>query len=223
MMRKPCHPKVVIVMDELELDYRSFDLDYRKGEHLIPEHLKYNSNGRMPTLLDHRNGDFAVWESNAIIAYLVEKYDIKGKVSAKTFEGKMHQLQWVFFQASGQGPYYGQAEHCLLYHPEHVPSAVERYQKEVLRVLGVLDGVLSQREWLVADRCTIADLSFVPWNISALRFLLKDYPGFNFEKDFPSTYRWHTAMLKREVVRRINAGWLLRAVPELASALRHFP
>ena len=49
-------------------------------------------------------------------------------------------------------------------HPEKIPSAVERYQKETLRVFGVLDGVLKDREWLVADKCTIADLSFITWN-----------------------------------------------------------
>ena len=51
----------------------------------------------------------------------------------------------------------------MRYHSEHIPSAIERYQKEVLRVLGVLDGVLSKREWLVGDKCTIADLSFVSY------------------------------------------------------------
>ena len=48
------------------------------------------------------------------------------------------------------------------YHQEKIPSAVERYQKETIRVLGVLEGVLSKKEWLVGDRPTIADLSFIP-------------------------------------------------------------
>ncbi len=42
-------------------------------------------------------------ESDAIITYLVEKYDPEGKISATSFEEKMQQLQWLFFQASGQG------------------------------------------------------------------------------------------------------------------------
>lgn len=46
-------------------------------------------------------------------------------------------------------------------HPEKVPSAVERYQKEILRVLGVLESVLSKQEWLVGGRFTVTDLSFV--------------------------------------------------------------
>ena len=46
-------------------------------------------------------------------------------------------------------------------HPEKVPSAIERYQKETRRVLGVLEGVLSKQEWLVGGKFTVADVSFV--------------------------------------------------------------
>lgn len=35
--------------------------------------------------------------------YLVEKYDTRHKISVSGFEEKMQQLQWLFFQASGQG------------------------------------------------------------------------------------------------------------------------
>jgi glutathione S-transferase len=51
----------------------------------------------------------------------------------------------------------------MRYHPEKVPSAIERYQKEMLRVLGVLESVLSKQPWLVGDKMTVADLSFVPY------------------------------------------------------------
>ena len=42
-------------------------------------------------------------ESGAILLYLVEKYDTEHKISAETFEDKASQLQWLFFQSSGQG------------------------------------------------------------------------------------------------------------------------
>ena len=83
--------------------------------------MKYNPNGRIPTLIDHNNNDFTIWyvswrmcslssahslaprESNAIMQYLVEKYDTEHKISVSNFEEKMLQLQWLFFQSSGQG------------------------------------------------------------------------------------------------------------------------
>lgn len=57
----PTNRKVVIVLEELELEYRSVYYDLAKGEQRNPEHLKLNPNGRIPTLVDHKNGDFAIW------------------------------------------------------------------------------------------------------------------------------------------------------------------
>ncbi len=53
--------KVAIVLEELGLEYRSLYLDVRAGEHKGPEHTKFNPNGRIPTLIDHKNDDFVIW------------------------------------------------------------------------------------------------------------------------------------------------------------------
>ncbi|KZT11323.1 glutathione S-transferase [Laetiporus sulphureus 93-53] len=192
--------KVVFVLEELGLSYESKYLKFDKLEHKSLEHTKYNPNGRIPTLIDHWNNDFTIWESNAIIVYLVEKYDENHKISVPDFNEKMAQLQWLFFQSSGQGPYFGQAGWFRLFHPKKIPSAIERYQKEIIRVLGVLESVLSKQEWLVGGKCTIADLSFVIWNHVAVTSLAVDYNEFDFEKDFPAVHRWHSAMCSRESV-----------------------
>ena len=49
----------------------------------------------------------------------------------------------------------------MLFASEKIPSAIERYRKEILRVLGVLESVLSTKEWLVGNKCSVADLSFI--------------------------------------------------------------
>ena len=49
----------------------------------------------------------------------------------------------------------------MIYSEEKIPSAIERYQREIIRVFGVLESVLSTRRWLVGDKCSVADLSFV--------------------------------------------------------------
>ncbi|KAJ6088361.1 hypothetical protein N7486_009622 [Penicillium sp. IBT 16267x] len=71
--------------------------------------LRHQPNGRLPAIYDP-NTDLRLWESGAIVEYLVERYDTSRKISFES--GSMEaQLarQWLFFQASGQGPYYGQA------------------------------------------------------------------------------------------------------------------
>ncbi len=74
-----------------------------------------------------------------------------------------------------------------------MPSAVERYQNEVLRVFSVLDGVLanSPSGYLVGGKLTVADLSFVTWNRIALAYLLNVGEGIahvDVGKDYPAFY-----------------------------------
>ena len=95
--------KVAPVLKALGLTYEHVFLDLLKQEQKGAEHTQFNPNGRIPTLIDHTNGDFAVWESNAILLYLVDKYDTEHKISAADSNDKYSQLQWLFFQASGQG------------------------------------------------------------------------------------------------------------------------
>lgn len=53
--------KVVCVLLELGLTYESIYLEFENNGTKIPEHIKYNPNGRVPTLIDHHAGDFVVW------------------------------------------------------------------------------------------------------------------------------------------------------------------
>lgn len=191
------------MLEELGLTYESVYLDFQKGEHKAPEHTQYNPNGRIPSLIDHKNNNFAIWESCAIIKYLVDKYDTGNVISAVTLEDKATELQWLFFQASGQGPYYGQAAWFVLFHPEKIPSAQERYKKEIIRVLGVLESVLSKQTWLLGDKLTISDLSFIPWNDFAFRALLPE--GTDVPAQFPAVDKWHKTMALRPSVTKIHA------------------
>ncbi|EIW62683.1 glutathione S-transferase C-terminal-like protein [Trametes versicolor FP-101664 SS1] len=203
--------KVVFALEEFGLT----------GEQKSAEHLALNPNGRIPTLVDHHNGDFVVWESNAILLYLVNCYDPKHKISVVDEKDRYTLLQWLFFQASGQGcvclhscgnenrcvhcldnAYFGQANWFPKYHSEKLPSAIERYQKEAQRVFAVLASVLSKQEWLVGGKPAIADLSFITWNRGAFHVILKE-ADVNPEKDFPAVWRWSKALEARPAVAKV--------------------
>ncbi|KAL1941750.1 hypothetical protein VTO73DRAFT_6750 [Trametes versicolor] len=194
--------KVAVVLEELGLEYDVVNINIQVGEQKNPEYLKLNPNGRVPALVDHSNGDFTIWESDAILLYLVENYDKEHKLSVADVNEKFKLIQWLFFQASGQGPYFGQAVWFMKYHQEKLPSAIERYQKEILRVLGVLESVLSKQEWLVGGKLTVADISFITWNEMAIGFGLQGVEGGNVEKEFPNVYKWHQKLVTRPVVRK---------------------
>jgi glutathione S-transferase len=84
-------------------------------------------------------------------------------------------------------PYFGQSAWFQRAHPEKIQSAIDRYNNEIRRVFGVLDGVLAQRDYLVGNQATIADLAFVPWNPAGVSFL---GPDFDFEKEYPAVAKY---------------------------------
>lgn len=116
-----------------------------------PEYLKINPNGRTPTIEDPNTG-ITLWESGAILEYLVETYDKDHKISIPTSPEKYHIKQYLHFQMSGQGPYFGQTTWFRKFHPEDVPSAKKRYDEQLVRVVEVLDGILKGKTYLVGEK-----------------------------------------------------------------------
>ncbi|KAE8145671.1 hypothetical protein BDV25DRAFT_133574 [Aspergillus avenaceus] len=111
--------------------------------------LDLNANGRLPAV-----------ESGTIANYVIIH-----KISYHTFPKCHFTQQWLHFQMSGQGP-----------QPIPQPVTIERYTAEVNRQTNVLNKVLEDREWLVGDRCTFADLCFVPWQ-DMVPFMLGEATG----------------------------------------------
>ncbi|GAA5960083.1 hypothetical protein JCM21900_003430 [Sporobolomyces salmonicolor] len=185
---------VAFLLKALGLTYETKFLDFANGEQKAAEFVKLNPNGRIPALVDHQNNDYTVWESKACMLYLVEKYDTKREFTVSSSpEEQATLLQWLFFQASGQGPYFGQAAHFKMFAPEKIPYGIERYAKEVERVLSVLESVLSKQEYLVGGKLTIADLSFITWNNFGIHALLPE--GVDAQKQFPATLAWHAKLV----------------------------
>ncbi|KAK8059816.1 hypothetical protein PG996_009746 [Apiospora saccharicola] len=158
--------KVIFLLEELGLNYeiKSFSFEVVKKKPFTD----VNPNGRVPAIEDP-NTDLTLWESGAIIQYLVETYDgEKHHVSHAAFRGRQLCNQWLHFQMSGQGPYYGQCGWFQHLHYEKYQPAIDRYAGEIRRVLGVLEGELAARPadapWLVGGKMTFADMAFVSWN-----------------------------------------------------------
>ncbi|KAJ2996574.1 hypothetical protein NUW58_g936 [Xylaria curta] len=184
--------KVVVILEELQVPYeiKSFKFDDVKKKPFID----INPNGRVPAIEDP-NHDLTLWESGAIITYLIEQYNPNRLLTYDTLKEKHHLNQWLHFQMSGQGPYWGTAGWFNVLHHEKLPSAIERYNAQVLRVLGVLDKWLDGKEWLVGDKITYADLAWATWNDRLDSVIL--CPADNKFEGLPNVKAWHERMTSR--------------------------
>ncbi|CAM2067049.1 Glutathione S-transferase N-terminal domain-containing protein [Sulfidibacter corallicola] len=183
--------KVSIMLEETGLPYRVQALDLGAKHQKEPWYLEINPNGRIPAIVDTDNEDFAVFESGAILIYLAEK---TGQFLPRDPNLRSVALQWLMFQMGGVGPMQGQAHVFLNYAPEKIPFAIERYQKETLRLYGVLDRRLADREYL-ADELSIADFATYPWVRSHA------WAGLDIDH-LPHLRAWMDAMAARPAVRR---------------------
>ncbi|ODV92272.1 hypothetical protein CANCADRAFT_18585, partial [Tortispora caseinolytica NRRL Y-17796] len=220
--------KAEIVLCELEFPHRTVFIDFGKNEQKSPEYLTINPNARVPTLVDHDADDFAVWESGSIVQYLCEKKGMPCSLWSSDPKEKAQIVSWLYFEATAQANMFGQALHFLHFHETRIPSAVKRYLSELRRMYGVVEMVLAERReqlllecesigdesevlkcrsaveqspvWLVGDRTTVADLSFVPWNEVSSKV------GINLAEEFPEVALWHQTMLKRPMVQKALTG-----------------
>ena len=71
--------KASITLEELGTPYRVHPIDLGKNVQKEPWFLEINPNGRIPAIVDRANGDFAVFESGAIMLYLCDR-DGSGKL-----------------------------------------------------------------------------------------------------------------------------------------------
>jgi glutathione S-transferase len=149
--------RVRAVAKELGLDLDIVDLDFRKGEHKAEAYLAMNPNGKVPTLVD---GDFVLWESRAINAYLAS---LKGKLYPQDPKKRAVIDQWIYWHATHLGPAMGRVafERVVkqmfgLGEPDE--KVVDASLKEIAQFMPVLDADLADKEW-VAGELSLADFA----------------------------------------------------------------
>jgi glutathione S-transferase/GST-like protein len=183
--------KVSIALEEMGLPYTLHTIDLKSSQQKEPWFLAINPNGRIPAIIDRAEGNFAVFESGAILIYLAEK---TGQLLPGDAKGRSRVIQWLMFQMGGIGPMMGQANVFYRYFPEKIQQAIDRYQGESRRLFTVLDGQLRDHEFL-AGEYSIADIATWAW------VRIHDWSGVSVE-GLPHLQRWLDAIRQRPAVQR---------------------
>ena len=173
MIRFYYHPtpnplKISLFLEETGLPYEVVAVDTSKGEQHSPEFRKINPNSKVPAIVDTDGPggkEARVFDSSAILLYLADKI---GKFGGSP-EDRPELVSWLFFIASGLGPFSGQAVHFQLFAPASSDYAVNRYRREAERHYQVVEDHLADRNFVVGHNYTIADMSLWGWIDRAAR------------------------------------------------------
>ena len=157
--------KVSIALEELGLAYEPHTIDIGKNETWTEPFLSLNPNGKIPAIIDPDGPGgkpLGLFESGAILLYLAEK---TGKLLPQDATGRYETIQWVFFQMASIGPMFGQLGYFHKFAGREIEDKrpLERYRAESQRLLGVLEGRLAGRTWIMGDDYTIADIATLGW------------------------------------------------------------
>ena len=136
-------------------------LDLIKGDQKSPEYAALNPNMRMPTLKD---GDYVLWESNAIMQYLASKRPESGLLPSDE-KGRLDVTRWQFWDLAHWDPtcavflFENVVKSVVLKSGEPDAAAIAKATESFHRVARVLDGRLKGKKFVVGDRLTVADFS----------------------------------------------------------------
>ena len=189
--------KITIMLEECSLPYRIIPVNLGKGDQFKPEFLTISPNNRMPAIVDddgHQGKEISIFESGAILLYLGEK---TGKFLPANPVERIKVLEWLFWQVGGLGPMAGQVSHFVNYAPnfpgDHSYSE-KRYKNEYDRLLGVMNNILTEREYLAGDY-SVADMASFPWVTAYKRYEVD-------LNKFKEVRRWFDTLKNRPAVRK---------------------
>ena len=169
--------KLKLLCALLALEHDWIPIDILNGETRSDSFLALNPNGQIPVCVTDDNA--VLTESNAILFYLAQDsaYWPRDKLS------QTRVLEWQFFEQYSYEPSIAVARFIKVY--QGMPDArIDEYKKKLkdgYRALNIMEAHLADRDFLVGERCSIADISLFAYTHVAHEggFDLSVYPSIN--------------------------------------------
>ncbi len=194
--------KVTIMLEELGVPYEAHLVDFATNDQKSPEFESLNPNGKIPAIIDPDGPGgkpMGLFETGAILLYLADKY---GKFIPADPAARWETIGWLMWQMGGLGPMFGQLGffHKFAGKEFEDKRPRDRYVDESKRLLGVLDGRLAGRTWVMGDEYTIADISMLGWVRNLIGFYeAREIVGFD---DYKNVAAWLERGLARPAVQK---------------------
>jgi len=156
----PAVNKVRFVLNHLGLDYRFDRVNLAAGEGQAPDYLKLNPTGKIPVLID---GDFAIWESNAIIKYLARRQN--SPIYPADLKKQALVDQWMDFGSLHAANAMSRLTYNMLIAPRRGEApdtrSMEDGRKFLNRYLPIIDAQLGKSKHLAGQELSLADFNML--------------------------------------------------------------
>ncbi len=191
--------KVLWALDELGLAWEREDWGLPLRDPKVPEFLDLNPNGQVPVVIE---GDFVLWESNAILIYLAER---EGGLLPEQLELRALALQWLGWQASELNPPWGYAVNALIRKtpgyddPARVADSMARWTVK----MDILEAALAgAKTGYIGAGFSIADIAL---GLSVHRWMSIAVE----KKELPAVADYYERLMSREA----GARWMAPETP----------
>ena len=194
--RSPNVRRVRLTAAVLGIELEEELVDFGKGEHKRPEHVRLNPNGAVPTLVD---GDFVLTESRAIMQYLASLRPEAGLLPADQ-RLRADVTRWQFWDASHFSPQLGTFAFEKVVKPalglgEPDARKLEEALAGFRRFAAVLDQRLAGAQHVVGGSLTLADLTL------ACSLMYAEQTGVPLS-EFPNVQAWFSRITALEAWKR---------------------
>ncbi len=194
--------KVMAVAHYLQIPLEEVEMEPHSGACRSHNFLKKNPNGLLPTLED---GDYYLWESNAILVYLAQKAGATTLLPTD-LKGQAELWRWMSWGMCHWGPairplMYEWMVQPLIHHRPTDHAAVDRAVANFHPLARILDEHLSENLHMLGEALTLADFSLGSWlaYTEMARIPLADYPAItSWHKGLAALPAWQKALPKMQ-------------------------
>ena len=185
--------KVIWLLEELRLPYERIDAGGAFGRTNPPEYRAMNPTGLVPTLQD---GDFSLWESNAILRYICDAHAPGTPLWPQSPRVRANIDRWMEFHHTLVRPQTVIFLGLVRSPPEQRDmAAIAQAAKEAARYWAILDSVLAHHAYLAGDALSLADIVWGP-NLHRWFFFAIERP------EAPHLRAWYERLLERPAYRQ---------------------
>jgi glutathione S-transferase len=171
--------KVLAGLDLIGAPYELVLVDYFKGQQKEQPYITVNPNASIPAMVD---GDFVLWESNAILQYAADKVG-NAEAYPRDLKVRADINRWLLWESSSWFPscYVYLVENCVkpLLGGAADPAVLDAQGAQFHKLAAILDARLANSAWVAGNAPTIADIALAaPMHLhSWQRLPIGDHPN----------------------------------------------